>query len=97
VQGISQTMARPQPLDWKHEVIGRRYRMGEEHPEFKGWYFSGQYTYDGRALWMRPDTPSQKWLSVVGWVAVWMVGVLMVMVVASMLFGKVVPVLMEPR
>ena len=90
-------MAQPQPLDWKHEVVGRRYRMGEEHPEYKGWYFSGQYTHEGRALWMRPKSPAERWLSFLGWLAVWIVGVLVVMVVCSWLFGGVVPVLMEPR
>lgn len=90
-------MARPQPLDWKYEVIGRRYRMGEEHPEYEGWYFSGQYTHEGRALWMRPKSALERGLSFMGWFAIWGVGVLVVMAVCAWLFGGVVPVLMEPR
>jgi hypothetical protein len=90
-------MPQPQTLDWKYEVIGRRYRMGEEHPEYKGWYFSGQYTHEGRALWSRPKTAAERWLGFMGWFAIWAVGVVVVMVVCSWLFGGVVPVLMEPR
>ncbi len=94
---MSVTMARPQPLDWKYEIIGRRYRIGEEHPEFKGWYFSGQYTREGRALWNRPPSGRDRWLQFVGWAVVWVVGVLLVTVICSWVFGGLVPVLLEPR
>ena len=71
--------------------------MGEEHPEFNGWYFSGQYTHEGRALWMRPRSAFERWLRILGWIVLWGVGVLVVMGVCFWLVGGVVPQLMEPR
>lgn len=88
-------MARPsQPLDWRGEVIGRRYRIGEEHPEFEGWFFTGQYNPDGRALWSRPETPLERTRRLVLLVILWGVGVAVATLVASALFGGVLPALL---
>jgi hypothetical protein len=94
---MSVTMARPKPLKWEHEVIGRRYRIGEEHPKFKGWYFSGAYTHEGRALWSRPPSRLQRWLRYAGWALAWVAGVLLVMLICAWVFGGLVPALLQSQ
>ena len=82
---------RPEPLDWEYEVIGRRYRVGQEHPGYPGWYFSGQYSYDGRALWTRPETAVERTRRLVLLIVLWSLGVAGATLLASLLFGSILP------
>lgn len=55
-------MSRHRVIDADFEVVSGPYRVGDEHPTERGWYFTDKVDRRGNPLWYRPPSGVSRWV-----------------------------------
>lgn len=53
---------KPLVTDAEFEVVSGPFRVGDEHPTQKGWYYTDKIGRKGERLWYRPPGPISRWI-----------------------------------
>lgn len=53
---------KPLVTDAEFEVVSGPFRVGDEHPTQKGWYYTDKIGRHGERLWYKPPGPISRWV-----------------------------------
>lgn len=53
---------KPLVIDAEFAVVSGPFRVGDEHPTQKGWYYTDKIGRNGERLWYKPPGPFSRWV-----------------------------------